>query len=219
MAHAFRRRHEHYVGRLDAEERGILASLMEQVLGLVAPDRSDTEVDEFEEMLRVAGLAHLDQDSATPPSYDDLDAPDRDPALDRLIPDAHRQDPLIAAEFRRMSAPGLRERKADNLRAAIASLHRAGGGRRGDEIRLNEQEAQAFVVALTDVRLVVGERLSLRTDADADRLELALAAGALNAEETWLVSVYDFLTWLQEGLAEALLGGLDSGGGGTTRDR
>ena len=64
MAHAFRRRHEHYVGRLDAEERGILASLMEQVLGLVAPDRSDTEVDEFEEMLRVGKHAIISFDNS-----------------------------------------------------------------------------------------------------------------------------------------------------------
>ena len=64
----------------------------------------------------------------------------------------------------------------------------------------DEDEAQAFAVALTDVRLVVGERLALRTDEDADRLERALARDELDEQTGWLVAVYDFLTWLQETL-------------------
>lgn len=210
-----------YVARLDDDERALLASLMLQVLSIVAPPEPPALGDEFDRIMAEAGLEHLDADpgapqspAATPTGNDDLDDPERDPALDRLLPDAHRDDPLVAAEFRRMAAPGLRARKAANLESAIAALARtAEGGRsdggRSDEVRLDEEEAQAFAVALTDVRLVVGERLQLRTDTDADRLELALAKGALDEEAAWMVAVYDFLTWLQETLAQAMLDRLD----------
>lgn len=233
MAHGFRRERPprrgaaardaagaRYVARLDDEERRLVASLMIQVLSIVAPAEPEPQGDEFDRMMADAGLDHLDADPAGEPSegpvsnadVDDLDDPDRDPALDRLIPDAHRDDPLVAAEFRRISARGIRARKSANLETAIAALARTGEGRRGDEVRLDEEEAGAFVVALTDVRLVVGERLQLRTDADADRLELSLASGALDEEAAWLVAVYDFLTWLQETLTQAMLDRLDDRG-------
>ena len=51
-----------------------------------------------------------------------------------------------------MAAPGLRARKAANLESAIAVLARAEAAGT-DEVRLDEDEAQAFAVALTDVRL------------------------------------------------------------------
>lgn len=208
-----------YVARLDDAERELLASLLLQVLSIVAPPEAPASGDEFDRIMAQAGLEHLDADPAGPTSSaatadgnEDLDDPDRDPALDRLLPDAHRDDPLVSAEFRRMAAPGLRARKAANLESAVAALAR-GGGRAGEEVRLDEAEAQSFAVALTDVRLVVGERLHLRTDADADRLELALAKGALDDQAAWLVAVYDFLTWLQETLTQAMLDRLDDAGG------
>jgi hypothetical protein len=44
-------------------------------------------------------------------------------------------------------------------------------------------------------------------------LELALAKGALDEEAAWMVAVYDFLTWLQETLAQAMLDRLDDAHG------
>ena len=232
MAHGFRREKVRrrgaaargpvavtYLARLDGGERSLLASLLIQVLSIVAPPPAPEENgDEFDRILAEAGLSHLDAPgdvaagvdplAAQSPATSDLDDPERDPALDRLIPDAHRQDPLVSAEFRRMAAPGLRARKAANLESAIAVLARAEAAGT-DEVRLDEDEAQAFAVALTDVRLVVGERLALRTDEDADRLERALARDELDEQTGWLVAVYDFLTWLQETLTQAMLDRLD----------
>ena len=76
---------------------------------------------------------------------------------------------------------------------------------RNDRVRLDQAQALAFVVALTDVRLVLGERLGLKDDDDADRLG-ALAA-RLDPDEplVYALTVYDFLTWLQETLAHALM--------------
>lgn len=259
MAYAFHRHREGYVGRLNPEERQVLLSLMSQVHSLLARPPVQAGADEFETLLREAGLARLgDELPGATPDDDGSDDPDRDPALDRLLPDAHRTDPLLASEFRRMAGPGLRDRKAATLARAIAAIAANGDGPDGDrhsdgnhagrkhaerahdggahdgrshvdgrqgteaapdesvlrdgedreeEVRLDEEQAQAVAIALTDVRLVVGERLGLRTDADADRLEGALASGSLDGEGAWLVAVYDFLTWLQESLTMAMLGG------------
>ncbi len=101
---------------------------------------------------------------ADPP--EDLD--DRDPALDRLLPVAHRGDEKVAAEFRRLTEHDLRDRKAANLTAAIEALR----GATGDHLELTKEQAGAVAVALTDARLVLGERLGLRTDEDTQSLEL-----------------------------------------------
>ena len=131
---------------------------------------------------------------------DDPQVP-RDPALERLLPSAHRDDPAMAAEFRRLTEQGLRERKTANLEAAIEALRAADG----DKVRLNLEQAQATVVALTDVRLLLGERLGLRTDADAEDLQDRLEAAAEDDPEIFLAAYYDFMTWLQESLTQALM--------------
>ncbi|MCA0438836.1 MAG: DUF2017 domain-containing protein [Actinobacteria bacterium] len=238
MAHGFRRERVRrrgaasrgpvpttYVAILDAQERELLVALMTQVLSIVEPPPVAPHGDEFDQMMAEAGLSHLDgagdrPSPAAAAGSEDLDDPDRDPALDRLLPDAHREDPLLSAEFRRIAAPGLRARKAANLAAAIELLTRTemgevagtGRGRTRDDVRLTEEEAGGFAVALTDVRLVVGERLQLRDDADAERLDTALATGKLDEPTGWLVAVYDFLTWLQETLTQAMLDRLDDQG-------
>ncbi len=60
------------------------------------------------------------------------------------------------------------------------------------------------MVALTDVRLVLGERLGLRTDEDAIALAAALEELDEDDPQAFLVAIYDFLTWLQESLVHAL---------------
>ena len=64
-----------------------------------------------------------------------------------------------------------------------------------------------MLAALTDVRLVLGERMGLRTDEDVDVLEAA--AQDLDPDDplAYALAVYDFLTWLQETLASAMLDG------------
>ena len=64
----------------------------------------------------------------------------------------------------------------------------------------------AAVVALTDVRLVMGERLGLRTDDDAERLERVADELPEDDPAAFAVMLYDFLTWLQESLSRTLAG-------------
>ncbi|MEO8888271.1 MAG: DUF2017 domain-containing protein [Jatrophihabitantaceae bacterium] len=199
MAKAFKRKGESYVARMDHLERGVVAGLMEQTRDLLAPAERESTGDPFEDLVAGLGvsLAAEDQASETP------DAPEeRDPALDRLLPTAHRGDDQIAAEFRRLTEHDLRDRKAVNLATAIAALR----GASGDRLQLTKPEAQAMVIALTDTRLLLGDRLGLRTDEDAAALEQRLAGLGADDPTVYAVSYYDFLTWLQESLTGALMG-------------
>src|SRR5699024_3875466 len=123
----------------------------------------------------VAGLGDFATDIATESggevpdrSFGSLE--ERDPALDRLLPTGNREDEQEAAEFRRYTEQGLRSRKHANLMTAVRTLDAADE----DQWAVTRAEAPAVMIALTDVRLVMGERLGLRTDEDAERLDRAV---------------------------------------------
>lgn len=201
MARGFRRNGERYVARLDEVERSIVVGLMEQVLALVEPPTgaADAGGDEFDSI--VADLEDLGGGRAEPSGEPSAEEGGRDPALDRLLPVANRQDERVAAEFRRLTEGGLRSRKAANLRTAISALSQQPDGR----LELDHGQATAAVVALTDVRLVLAERLGLHDDEDVRRLEEDAAGLGEEDPLTYALAVYDFLTWLQETLTQALM--------------
>ena len=195
MAKAFKRKGDRFVARLDEVEREVVVGLLEQTHALVAPVAREPTGDPFDDLVARLGLPRLND------SGDQASQVPRDPALERLLPSAHRDDPGMAAEFRRLTEHGLRERKAANLAAAILALQTPDG----DKVRLDQEQAQAMVVALTDVRLLLGERLGLRTDEDADALQDRLEAASEDDPQLHLAAYYDFLTWLQESLVRALM--------------
>ena len=209
MARGFKRRGDRYVAKLDAVERGLVVGLMEQVLELVRPEEAEEPEggDAFDEI--VAGLGGIGMGVSLSAEDqvdvqgrgDGIGARERDPALDRLLPTANRQDEELAAEFRRLTEQGLRSRKAANLSTAIGALSTLEDQR----VELDHDEAMALVVALTDVRLVLGERLGLREDEDAELLEEQVSGLAGDDPAVYALAVYDFLTWLQESLTHALV--------------
>jgi hypothetical protein len=200
VARAFKRKGDRFVARLDDDERDVVVWLLEQTRELLAPEPREPTGDPFEDLVARMGLPRPRQEG-------DLDAetpqPTRDPALDRLLPSAHRDDPALAAEFRRLTEHGLRDRKATNLATAITALLDP----EGDKVRLDQEQAQAMVVALTDARLLLGERLGLRTDEDSDLLHDRLESASEEDPQLYLAAYYDFLTWLQESLIQALMAG------------
>jgi hypothetical protein len=127
--------------------------------------------------------------------------PPADPAVARLLPDASRDDPELAQSFRRLTEQDLRERKRDSLALAAAALRRAA------PVVLDDSEAQALLKGLTDVRLVLAERLGIATDEDAEFLHAALAAGAAEGRQEWAkaAELYEVVTYLQEELVHTLL--------------
>ena len=194
MAKAFQRKGDRFVARLDDVEREVVVGLLQQTQDFLAPAHREPTGDPFDDLVATLGVRPLNDPSITP------QAP-FDPALERLLPTANREDPALAAEFRRLTEHGLRERKTANLTTAIEGLLAA----EGDKVKLDRAQAQAMVVALTDVRLLLGERLGLRTDDDADALQDRLEAASEDDPHLYLAASYDFMTWLQESLTQALI--------------
>jgi hypothetical protein len=139
--------------RLADGERRVLHDLFTEVRDLLEDPEPPTDDDPLAELVGIGTAVR----------------PPEDPALARLLPDAHRDDPKASAEFRRYTESGLRARKREGLALALSTLDR------GSLLRLGDAEARAWLVALTDVRLVLAERIGLRTDDDHEFLEQVVA--------------------------------------------
>ena len=206
MARAFLMEDGRYVAVLDETERFMLHGLMEQTRVVLSPEVESTG-DAFADLVAAMGVS-LGQDdqepraSADPPDAEAHPGQERDPALDRLLPDAHRGDDAVAAEFRRLTEEGLRQRKSANLDVAMDRIASASG----DRVELDAVQAPAFLTALTDVRLLLAERMGMRTEEDADRLHAAMEVMGDDDPLGYAMAWYDFLTWLQETLTQALMG-------------
>jgi Domain of unknown function (DUF2017) len=197
--------------RLGEPDRAVIAGLLEAVSGMLDPEEAaDQEPD--------ADIAGSDADDAGPGAGGagpgaaddadvlaeleaDLDAPPpADPAVARLLPDASRDDRELAQSFRRLTEHELRRHKRTALELAASALRRPGS------VVLDGSEAQALLKGLTDVRLVLAERLGIQTDADAEFLHAAIAAGVGDGDEAWsqAAGLYDVVTFLQEDLVHTL---------------
>ncbi len=133
-----------------------------------------------------------------------------DPALRRLLPDGSRGAPEVAAEFRRLTESELRGTKAGNLEV-LRSLLAADG----PDLRVDPSAAPAVAAALTDLRLVLAERLGIRSESDADAVyRLVVEGGPLDVTDPdgvarrFLATVSTLLGVLQESLVELMLEGL-----------
>ena len=189
----------------DAEAR-MVASLAAQVVELLR-DGAATSGSGGDEPDPIASMVGI---GATGP----LPRPD-DPVLARLLPDAYRDDEAEAADFRRYTEPGLRDRKAANASAVIASLLEAGadldsglGGGSDDEaaetsagvdVQLDDNGVDAWLRSLTDLRLALGTRLGVEQD-DDDRWQQLPDDDPAKA----MHDVYDWLGFVQETLLRTL---------------
>jgi hypothetical protein len=100
--------------------------------------------------------------------------------------------------------PGLTRGKAEALGALAGALRSAVAADAADQVSvvLDAEQVEVWLTALNDLRLALGTRLGVtedRADRDLDPDD--------PAAEWW--SVYDYLTWFQGMLVEALIGGID----------
>jgi len=128
------------------------------------------------------------------------DAPSRDdPAVERLFPDVYPEDPVETEEFRRFTEEDLRSAKLEQAKTVLSDLLEAGG-----EVRLGEPEADVWLRALTDVRLALGTRLGIADDTDIEEeLDEAVLKDP-TSPRVGQISVYAYLSFLQESLVGAL---------------
>ena len=80
-----------------------------------------------------------------------------DPALARLLPDAYRDDPGAAGEFRRLTEGSLRRDKVTAAERLLAALP----GEGPSEVRLDPETTEAWLATINDVRLALGTRLEV----------------------------------------------------------
>ena len=117
-----------------------------------------------------------------------------DPVLARLLPDGHRGDPRLAADYRDLTESSLRSGKADDLATVRASLPTDGG-----EVRLDREQAGAWLRCSNDLRLALGTRLDISEDTEPP--------DDVVDERDQQLAVYYWLTSLQGSLVDALAGG------------
>ncbi len=178
-----------YAAAMTRTERTVLGQVIADVQALLVPD------------LPVATTSH---DDPLWLSTSDVFPPD-DPAVARLLPDASRDDPEVAAEFRRLTQEDLRATKVAGLRGLAQRLDRTPPGFDPEDVVVWLDEAPRTAAALTDVRLVLAERLGLRTDSDAETLAYELAdPRSADRPRRGLGDLYEALTWWQETLVRAM---------------
>lgn len=119
--------------------------------------------------------------------------PPADRVLARLLPDFHREDATLSGGLRALHEPELLAVK-DGVAAVVLETCPARGGR----IRLTDEQAQAWLSALNDVRLALGTVLEVTEDMPDE-----LPADDPRAPH---LVVYHWLTWVQESLIQALAG-------------
>ena len=181
MAEFSRKRRGGLRVRLTPVEVALLTNLLNQLVALVSPS-DEVDADPLASMVGIG--------TAT-------SAPD-DPAMARLFPDAYRDDEDKAAEFRRYTELGLRERKVAAAEQVLATL--AGAGDDGAlDVRLRTGDGLAWLTTLNDLRLTLGTRLDISEDWSADLDDLDDDDPRLP-----MYATYDWLSVLQETLVHAL---------------
>jgi hypothetical protein len=118
-----------------------------------------------------------------------LDGAPGDPSLRRLFPPAYDE-----AEDERAYRDLMGSELLDGRRAALDIVAQT-----VDRERLNPEEADAWLRALNDLRLVLGTRLDVREDTFAEELRR-------DDSRAPALAVYGYLSWMQEQLIAALSG-------------
>ncbi len=124
-----------------------------------------------------------------------------DPVLMRLLPNAYN-DPESAADFRRFTEPTIRASKQRALREVRALLAILVDGEEPESVsggKVEDLEAESWLMALNDLRLALSVRLDIKEESFA-------IFEALQDEDPQkaIYAVYYWLGWLQENLLALL---------------
>lgn len=178
--------------KASADEVGVLAHTVRDLLELLSGDPPPAGADPLEAMV---GLGPAD---AAAPS---------DPALHRLFPDAYQPGAALgeqlaeaaAREFRRYTEADLRAGKRANADVVLQTLAAAADTGR---IRLDREQVDAWLGTLNDVRLALGVRL----DVDDGTFERPLPddRSPEGVARRAGLEVFAWLGWLQESLLQCV---------------
>ena len=192
-----RRRRGGLLATFEPGEAHVIASLTSQVVELLRDRNGELASDPDP----LAGELGLSGGPSLPPD---------DPVLQRLLPDAYRDDSDESAEFRRFTERSLTSAKVANAEAVLASLREAGldetkvddedvENQEPLEVELDPTAVQAWLRTLTDVRLSLAVRLGIESDEDMMLLHQSEDEAVIAMTE-----LYDWLGYVQETLVTAL---------------
>lgn len=183
-----------YTAELEPVECRVLADLAEDVAVMVTAGANPVTVPGWVP----DGWSHAVEPTSRP----------ADPAVRRLLP-AASTDEGIAAEFRRLATAEIIDRKNAGL-CVLAGLLRG-----GSPVVVARPQADAVAGALTDIRLVLAERLHLSTDAEVEALYEEMSASLPSPRRRaargdvvarrHLIAVFLVAGLLQESLVEGML--------------
>ena len=158
--------------KLDDAELGVLSQLFGQMAELLEHPESEAGADPLAKMLNMSGSTQISED----------------PALARLFPDGYSDDEHASADFRRFTEQDLRAQKLAALATVRVSLSDWTG-----KSSITAQQAQDWLKAINDLRLVLGTRLEITDEVETD----------FEADESG-IHLYNYLTYLQGTLIDAL---------------
>lgn len=180
----WRREGDEIVIDMERQEAAVLRAMVSQVSDMLHARAEEAPQDELAELtgIRVG------------PST----APD-DPILSRLLPDFHRldddrpsqEDLDSAAALRSLHEPTLLEQKTGVADVVLTTCPPEGG-----EVRLDLEQADAWLSALNDVRLALGTALDVEEDMPDELPD--------DDPRSDHLPVYHWLTVLQEELVHAM---------------
>ena len=111
-----------------------------------------------------------------------------DPALERLFPPAHPDDPAMNEDYRRMVSGELMQGRLTALQVMEATL---------DAKRLDEDQLTSWLHVLNDLRLVLGTRLDVTEDMEQ-------ASISPRDPRAPAFQLYHYLTFLESHVIDAL---------------
>ncbi|TDU23378.1 DUF2017 domain-containing protein [Arthrobacter sp. JUb115] len=188
MAKAFKNGSKGITGTLHSAERKLIRELFGDVIGMLEERAQLHQLPEdIDPLYALTGMR---------PEAMDL-PPVSDPALARLLPDAS-DDAVAAAEHRRLTEADLIAQKVGRLREAQMLLDT-------EKLVLDKDTATRFAQALNDVRLVLAERLEIRSEEDSARVAEVLDASEVNTPEEYMSLVYNLISWVLDTLMAALM--------------
>lgn len=157
---------------LNVGEREVLGQLFDQVEQLLEELTTQDTSDPLEVMLGMNGSTQISTD----------------PALARLFPDGYSEDEHASADFRRFTEQDLRQQKMATLndvrKGIVATV---------SPVVVSALQAESWLKALNDLRLVLGTRLEISDENDFD----------FDSDEPG-IHLYNYLTYLQGTLLDAL---------------
>ncbi|HVQ84987.1 MAG TPA: DUF2017 domain-containing protein [Mycobacterium sp.] len=178
----------HFRSSLAAHEAALLKNLVSAMIGLLDERESSAPPDELEE------ITGIKTGNAEPP---------RDATLRRLLPDFHKpdgEDPSaddtpdsLNAALRSLHEPEIIDAKRVAAQHLLDTIPENGG-----RFELTEQEANAWIAAVNDIRLTLGVMLEIGPEGP-ERLPVDHPLAVH-------FDVYQWLTVLQEYLVLALMG-------------